>query len=471
MMIRAADLLAEGRRIPGMAGGVDGRPRLGTGGRAASGRRPPTTGTTRWPWSASRARAAGSCGAGAASTAPDRVVVGDRTFEASPGRGAQHRGPGRGSPPSPGWPTPGRAGPTGRPSRPRRSRPRWWSSAAGPSGSSWPRSSRRFGTEVTVARGGPAPDGARGARGRATCWPRSSPTRASTCGPASPSPSVRRTTGSRFAVRLGRARRRWWPTACWWRPAGAPTCQGLGLATIGLDEARHGHPGGRPPPGAGRGGLGDRRRHRQGRLHPRLDVPGRHRRERHPGQPGDPRRLPGGAPGHLHRPRDRLGGAERGAAREQGLEMRVGFGRDPRRRPGAGSTRRATAASSSWSRTPDRGCWSGPPRPGRPAARSSRCSPWPSTPRCPPTRLRHMIYAYPTFHRADRGGGEGPVGVVAVVTAAAAAAPGGGWSAVRVGWFSSRGGRGSAGTRRPRRSTPRRPRTRTRPARPRAPRG
>ena len=58
MMIRAADLLAEGRRIPGH--GRRRRPCGPTGrrSRAGSGPRPPTTGTTRWPPTGSPARAA-----------------------------------------------------------------------------------------------------------------------------------------------------------------------------------------------------------------------------------------------------------------------------------------------------------------------------------------------------------------------------------------------------------------------------
>ena len=58
--------------------------------------------------------------------------------------------------------------------------------------------------------------------------------------------------------------------------------------------------------------VGDRRCHRQGRVHPRVDVPGRDRRPRHP----RPRR-PGcgvsrAAQGHLHRPGNRRGRIDRG---------------------------------------------------------------------------------------------------------------------------------------------------------------
>jgi pyruvate/2-oxoglutarate dehydrogenase complex dihydrolipoamide dehydrogenase (E3) component len=58
-MLRAAHLLAEARRVRGMAGDAVVRPdwaRWPSG----SARRRPTAGTTRWPWTASRARAAGS---------------------------------------------------------------------------------------------------------------------------------------------------------------------------------------------------------------------------------------------------------------------------------------------------------------------------------------------------------------------------------------------------------------------------
>ncbi len=53
-------------------------------------------------------------------------------------------------------------------------------------------------------------------------------------------------------------------------------------------------------------------------------------------------------------------------------------------RPADGSTRPATKASSSSSRTPTVASSSEPPPPGRPAARSSACSPSPSTPGSPP---------------------------------------------------------------------------------------
>ena len=106
-----------------------------------------------------------------------------------------------------------------------------------------------------------------------------------------------------------------------------PGRSGGGRATAGGDRpaARHpgpqsgvpghrprgpGHPGRRPPPG-GRRGVGGGGCHRQGGLHPRVDVPGGHRGQRHSEDGGDPGRLPGAAPGDVHRSGDRFGGAER----------------------------------------------------------------------------------------------------------------------------------------------------------------
>ena len=92
---------------------------------------------------------------------------------------------------------------------------------------------------------------------------------------------------------------------------------------------------------------------------------------RHP-RPGRPAgRLPGAAPGHLHRPGDRRGRADRAAGPRARHHVQVGY-TELTCRPAAGSTRPATPASSSWSPTPTRACWSAPPRSARPAA---RCSP------------------------------------------------------------------------------------------------
>ena len=86
-------------------------------------------------------------------------------------------------------------------------------------------------------------------------------------------------------------------------------------------------------------------------------------------------------------------------ARDAGLNVRIGH-TDVASPPGAGSTRRATRASSSWWPTPTPGVLVGGDvgRAGRrrgpvgPRGRGAR--------RVPLDPLRHMIYAYPTFHRA-----------------------------------------------------------------------
>ena len=89
------------------------------------------------------------------------------------------------------------------------------------------------------------------------------------------------------------------------------------------------------------------------------------------GGPASRREYHARAQGHLHRSGDRRRRADRGSRPGTGgCDVRVGRPRS-RSPPGAGSTRRATRASSSWSRTPARGCWSGPPSRARPAARCS----------------------------------------------------------------------------------------------------
>ena len=57
----------------------------------------------------------------------------------------------------------------------------------------------------------------------------------------------------------------------------------------------------------------DRRHHRQGRVHARVDVPGGRRRPRHPGRGRPVGGLPGGEPGDVHRPGGGLGGDDRAA--------------------------------------------------------------------------------------------------------------------------------------------------------------
>ena len=118
-----------------------------------------------------------------------------------------------------------------------------------------------------------------------------------------------------------------------------------------------------------------------------------------PGPAGHAGRLPGRAPGHLHRSRDRIGGTERGSSARR-TASRSGPGRPgARRRPGGGSTRSATTASSSWWRTPAAASSSEPRRPVPSGVRCSGLLTLAVHAEVPTERLRHMIYAYPTFHR------------------------------------------------------------------------
>ena len=90
------------------------------------------------------------------------------------------------------------------------------------------------------------------------------------------------------------------------------------LDYIGLDTARPARrPQGRSRPTSGcaaaaSNALGDRRHHGQGRLHARVDVPGRRRGPRRTGRGRPVGRLPRGPARHLHLARGRVGGAERG---------------------------------------------------------------------------------------------------------------------------------------------------------------
>ena len=97
-----------------------------------------------------------------------------------------------------------------------------------------------------------------------------------------------------------------------------------GLARARRRRGRHrrdaeGHPGGRAPAGRPRR-VGAGRHHRQGRVHAHVHVPGGHRHRRHPGTGAPRRRVPRRAPGHVHRPGDRRGGADR----EAGAGQRAG---------------------------------------------------------------------------------------------------------------------------------------------------
>ncbi len=83
-MIRAANLLAEARRVAAMAGQPGARP-TGPRSPAVSGTRRPTAGTTRWRSSGSPVRAASSSGARGRLVGPRTVAVGDRVFAAARG--------------------------------------------------------------------------------------------------------------------------------------------------------------------------------------------------------------------------------------------------------------------------------------------------------------------------------------------------------------------------------------------------
>ena len=91
MMIRGADLLAEGRRIPAMAGTQHRRRRTGRRSPGGSATRRPTTGTTRWP-------STGSSTSGVTFVRGHGRLAGDRGVEvdgadlrSQPRRRAQHR--------------------------------------------------------------------------------------------------------------------------------------------------------------------------------------------------------------------------------------------------------------------------------------------------------------------------------------------------------------------------------------------
>ena len=75
----------------------------------------------------------------------------------------------------------------------------------------------------------------------------------------------------------GRRRRRCTPTSCWWRPAAGPTSP-----TSGWTPSASTRPPGRSRSTSGcapaDGPVGDRRHHRQGRVHAHVDVPGRRSR-------------------------------------------------------------------------------------------------------------------------------------------------------------------------------------------------
>ena len=178
--------------------------------------------------------------------------------------------------------------------------------------------------------------------------------------------------GGRFTVEIDAGPPVTRRDVCWWPPAATSISAAIGAASIGIDETRTG-----PCPSTTISGWSTG-------CGPWATSPAKGPsptcRCTRPtswsaqilGRTGHPGRLPGRAPGHLHRSRGRIGGAERGGAPgTAGLDVRTGTAPVSRRRPGAGSTRRATTASSNWWRTPVAACWWGPRRPARWAARSS----------------------------------------------------------------------------------------------------
>ena len=238
MMIRAADLLAEGAPDPRHGRRLHGRARLGPGGPAGSGTRRPTTGTTRWPRS-------GSTGKGG------RLFRGWGRIAGPAGRGRRRtcsRRAGAGSSSATGTapcdPADGRAGRHAVLDQPRGHRDRGGAGVAGRPGRR--RHRRRAGPGVPPVR-------RRGHRGRGR-WPGCSARR-------SPRParcSPRCSAGEGIDVRTGGAGRRrshhdgarvrgrrsptapgWSATGCWWPPAAGPTWPRSGR---GVDRPRRAGP-------------------------------------------------------------------------------------------------------------------------------------------------------------------------------------------------------------------------------------
>ena len=101
-----------------------------------------------------------------------------------------------------------------------------------------------------------------------------------------------------------RPRRRSRPTSCSWPPAARSTCT-ASASTPSASTPTAGRVDDRRADARRRAAVGGRRHHRPRPVHPRLDVPGRDRGARH-ARPGRlHRRLPRRDPGDLHRPRGR----------------------------------------------------------------------------------------------------------------------------------------------------------------------
>ncbi len=257
MMIRAADLIAEGTPDPGHGGPGEIAPDW-----APVARRIRAEATDNWDDTVAADRFTGKGGilvrGHGRITAPGEVTVtpvdGPPDGAAAGAAGTAGHRPGRGHHSRPcrrsrAWPG-RRSGPTTRRSRPSRCRSPWWCSAAGPSGPSWPRSSP----------GSAA--GSRSPRAPPACcrWRSPSPgdllagvfgREGIRCGPAPRRPDrVRRPRGvhrharrRRGACRRGAAGRH--------RPADRSRPR-LGVGAVGIDETPAGHPGRRAPAGRAR---------------------------------------------------------------------------------------------------------------------------------------------------------------------------------------------------------------------------
>ena len=181
-----------------------------------------------------------------------------------------------------------------------------------------------------------------------------------------------------------------------------PDLAGLNVASIGLDESAPALPVDDHLRVEGVDGrLGRRRRHRQGGRSPtcRCTRPTSWSTTSSADQvvPADYRAVPRVT---FTDPEIGSVGLNERDARDQGIEVRVGTAPIPESARGwihkagqrglhqAGRGRRAG------------GCWSGPPRSGPWGGEVLGLLTLAVHAEVPTTRLRHMIYAYPTFHRA-----------------------------------------------------------------------
>ena len=123
-----------------------------------------------------------------------------------------------------------------------------------------------------------------------------------------------------------------------------PNIADLGLETVGLDPKARAVDTDAADAGR-RQALGDRRHHRQGRLHPHVDVPGERRARRHHRPRRRPRgRVPRRAAGDLHRPGGRVGRPHRAAGPRRRARRRASVWPRWPSRPAAGSPAPAARA-------------------------------------------------------------------------------------------------------------------------------